>query len=67
MSSLLNVYLKLEGKMVEADEDGDESISDSIKDAMDVLWHGLTDEDIAYLNGRYKTGPPPVGPTPKWS
>jgi len=51
MTPLLSLYLSLERLMFVA-EGVDERTADVIRDAMDPIWHVLTDEDRETLNHR---------------
>jgi hypothetical protein len=44
-------YLALERVMLGLDDAGD-SMADRVRDAMDPLWYGMTDEERAQLNSR---------------
>jgi hypothetical protein len=50
VSVRLDAYLELERTMRELDDAGD-SMAD-LRDALDPIWYGLTDEDRAFLNRR---------------
>jgi hypothetical protein len=47
----LSAYLALEREMLMLDDIGD-PIADSLRDAMDALWYGLSDEEHELLDNR---------------
>ena len=47
----LDSYLDLERTMMALDNAGDPA-ADGLRDALDLIWYGLTDEDRALLNRR---------------
>jgi hypothetical protein len=47
-----NYYLTLERIMLEADENGEETFAESLRNIMDVIWLQLSDEDHIALNSR---------------
>lgn len=49
--SRLEAYLAMERQMLRLDEIGD-AYADDLRDAMDPLWHRLSPEERAFLNGR---------------
>ena len=49
---LMERYAALERMMLEADERGDETFADALRDLMDPIWYGLSDEEHEILNGR---------------
>lgn len=51
MTTLLRTYLELERQMLLAEGIG-ERTADIIRDAMDPIWHALSDEDRAALDQR---------------
>lgn len=52
MSPRLFAYLDLERAMLALDDRGDEVLADRVRDAMDPLWYGLTDDEHAWLDAR---------------
>jgi hypothetical protein len=54
-SRLLDAYLGLETQMLALDAQ-DNPDAESVRDAMDPLWHALTSEDRAWLNRRTDPG-----------
>jgi len=51
MTTLLRVYLELERQMLLAEGVGEQT-ADVIRDAMDPIWHALSDEDRTSLDQR---------------
>jgi hypothetical protein len=51
MNKQLDLYLRLERIMMELDEQED-PLADRIRDLMDPLWYGLSDEDHQFIDGR---------------
>ena len=51
MTTLLRLYLDLERQMLLAEGIGEPTV-DIIRDAMDPIWHALSDEDRAVLDQR---------------
>ncbi len=51
MSVRLDAYLDLERTM-RALDDVNDPIADALRDALDPIWYGLTDEERAFLNRR---------------
>ena len=49
---LLDAYLVLEKLMIEFDQSGDERRADLLRNAMDSIWHNLSDEDHKFLDSR---------------
>jgi hypothetical protein len=47
----LDAYLSLERNMLRLDDLGDQ-LADRLRDAMDPIWHALTDEEHALLDAR---------------
>ena len=55
MTVRLDVYLALERLMLELDEAGD-PLADRLRDLMDPLWYGLTDDEHSRLDARTVVG-----------
>lgn len=51
-ADLMTNYRTLERMMLEADERGNESFADQLRDLMDPIWYSLTDEQHEQLNAR---------------
>lgn len=51
VSVRLGAYLSLERAMLALDDAGD-PMADALRDALDPLWYGLTDDDRVFLNRR---------------
>ena len=51
MSTRLDAYLTLERVMLELDAVGD-TLADGIRDMMDPIWYGLSEEEIGLLDAR---------------
>jgi hypothetical protein len=51
LSKQVEIYLRLERIMIELD-DRDDSFAENIRDLMDPLWYGLSDEDHEFLDNR---------------
>ncbi len=49
VSVRLGAYLSLERAMLALDDAGD-PMADALRDALDPLWYGLTDDDRVFLN-----------------
>ena len=47
----LDLYLRLERIMMELADQGD-PIGDRVRDLMDPIWYGLSEEDRRFLDGR---------------
>lgn len=51
MNKQLDIYLRLERIMIELDDRGD-PFADRVRDLMDPIWYGLSNEDRQFLDGR---------------
>jgi hypothetical protein len=55
MNNHLDLYLRLERIMMGLDDQGD-PIADRVRDLMDPIWHGLSEEDRNFLDSRGEMG-----------